>query len=246
MERSQNGRLDETTSLGALAATTGDQVRVHSVDGDVEVDPRADLSVLGFTSKELAVALTCHSPGLTDENAVPEVAASAVCRPGDIWCMGQHRLGCGDSTDPAVVAAVLAGLNPNLMATDPPYGVGYDPAWRHRAGVNRSARLGKVLNDERADPFKQTKVAATYLHDLYTIFGDWALVMAAYNSGEPRVMGAIVKNGRANFWDLYEKELLPKETRDYVPKILAAIRVASQQDSYGPAPQAILDAASGS
>ena len=44
-ERSQNGRLDETTSLGALAATTGDQVRVHSVDGDVEVDPRADLSL---------------------------------------------------------------------------------------------------------------------------------------------------------------------------------------------------------
>lgn len=91
----------------------------------------------------------------------------------------------------------------------------------------------KSGEDERADPFKQTRVAAVYLHDLYTIFGDWALVMAAYNSGEPRVMGAIVKNGRANFWDLYEKELLPKETRDYVPKILAAIKVASQQDSYG-------------
>lgn len=89
----------------------------------------------------------------------------------------------------------------------------------------------KSGDDERADPFKQTRVAAVYLHDLYTIFGDWALVMAAYNSGEPRVMGAIVKNGRANFWDLYEKELLPKETRDYVPKILAAIKVASQQDS---------------
>lgn len=101
-------------------------------------------------------------------------------------------------------------------------------------------------DDERADPFKQTRVAATYLHDLYTIFGDWALVMAAYNSGEPRVMGAIVKNGRANFWDLYEKELLPRETRDYVPKILAAIKVASQPDNYGLNPQAVLDAASGS
>src|SRR6185369_13758195 len=88
-------------------------------------------------------------------------------------------------------------------------------------------------NDERADPLKQTRVAATYLRDLYTIFGDWALAMAAYNSGEPRVMDAIVKNGRANFWELYDKQLLPKETCNYVPKILAAIEVASRADSYG-------------
>jgi hypothetical protein len=101
-------------------------------------------------------------------------------------------------------------------------------------------------DDERADPFKQTRVAAIYLHDLYTIFGDWALVMAAYNSGEPRVMGAIVKNGRANFWDLCEKELLPRETRDYVPKILAAIRIAGRAEDYGLAPQAAINGFSGS
>jgi hypothetical protein len=85
-------------------------------------------------------------------------------------------------------------------------------------------------NDERNDPLKQTRVAAEYLRDLYTIFGDWALAMAAYNSGEPRVMDAIVKNGRANFWELYDKQLLPKETRDYVPKILAAIKVVGDLD----------------
>jgi hypothetical protein len=88
-------------------------------------------------------------------------------------------------------------------------------------------------NDERADPFKQTRVAAAYLRDLYTIFGDWSLAMAAYNSGEPRVMGAIVKNGNANFWELSDKRLLPKETCAYVPKILATIRVASQAEDYG-------------
>ncbi len=88
-------------------------------------------------------------------------------------------------------------------------------------------------NDERTDPVKQTRVAAEYLRDLYTLFGDWALAMAAYNSGEPRVMEAVVKNGRANFWELYEKQLLPKETRDYVPKILAAIKVVSEADTYG-------------
>jgi len=88
-------------------------------------------------------------------------------------------------------------------------------------------------NDERADPLKQTRVAATYLRDLYVIFGDWALAMAAYNSGEPRVMGAIVKNGNADFWELYDKQLLPRETCDYVPKILATIKLASQAEDYG-------------
>ncbi|HEX5732760.1 MAG TPA: lytic transglycosylase domain-containing protein [Blastocatellia bacterium] len=91
-------------------------------------------------------------------------------------------------------------------------------------------------NDERFDARKQTKVAATYLRDLYTIFGDWALAMAAYNCGEPRVMEAVVKNGRANFWELHEKNLLPKETLNYVPKILAAITVAREAKTYSVMP----------
>ena len=87
--------------------------------------------------------------------------------------------------------------------------------------------------DERFDPMKQTKVAAAYLRDLYTIFGDWTLAMAAYNCGEPRVMDAVIKNGRANFWDLHARQLLPQETRNYVPKILAAIQVAGKANAYG-------------
>ena len=87
--------------------------------------------------------------------------------------------------------------------------------------------------DERNDPAKQTRVAATYLRDLYALFGNWELAMAAYNSGEPRVMGAIVKNGRADYWELCDKGLLPKETRNYVPKILASIEVVGRAEQYG-------------
>jgi hypothetical protein len=87
--------------------------------------------------------------------------------------------------------------------------------------------------DERTDPAKQTRVAAAYLRDLYALFGNWELAMAAYNSGEPRVMGAIVKNGKADYWELCDKELLPKETRNYVPKILASILVLSRPQDYG-------------
>jgi hypothetical protein len=112
----------------------------------------ADLTLVGFTAQELAAALApAASTGLTDENEAPALAEAAVTVTGEIWCMGAHRLACGDSTDGDVVRTLLGGPSPHLMVTDPPYGVEYDPSWRHRAGVNRSSRVGKVQNDERAD-----------------------------------------------------------------------------------------------
>ena len=111
----------------------------------------ADLSTLGFSSKELAAALSRISVGLTDEDDVPALADIAVSKAGDIWQLGPHRVACGDSRDAGVVRSLLAGAVPQLMVTDPPYGVEYDPEWRHRRGVNKSARKGKILNDEIAD-----------------------------------------------------------------------------------------------
>ena len=111
----------------------------------------ADLAALGFTAQELAAALNPGGEGLTDENEVPAVAETAVTLAGDIWCLGPHRVACGDSTDAGTVRALLGDVIPTLMVTDPPYGVAYDPEWRHRAGVNKSLRVGQVRNDERAD-----------------------------------------------------------------------------------------------
>jgi DNA modification methylase len=111
----------------------------------------ADLSTLGFSKKELAAALLRVEVGLTDEDEVPEVTEVAVSQPGDIWLLGAHRIACGDSRDERLVQSLLAGIVPQLMVTDPPYGVEYDPEWRHRRGVNHSARTGKIRNDEIAD-----------------------------------------------------------------------------------------------
>ncbi len=63
----------------------------------------------------------------------------------------KHRLLCGDSTNADHVARLLEGGAPILMVTDPPYGVKYDPSWRHAAGINNSSRRGEVQNDNRAD-----------------------------------------------------------------------------------------------
>jgi DNA modification methylase len=111
----------------------------------------ADLKTLGFNEQELAAALGGQGTGLIPEDEVPELGEVAVTRAGDIWLLGPHRIGCGDCRNASLVSAVLAGARPQLMVTDPPYGVEYDPEWRHRRGVNNSARKGKILNDEIAD-----------------------------------------------------------------------------------------------
>src|SRR5579871_3875345 len=111
----------------------------------------ADLKVLGFNEQELAAALGRSPGGLVHEDDVPDLGQIAVAKPGDVWLLGPHRIGCGDSRDGGIVSPVLGGAVPQLMVTDPPYGVEYDPAWRHRRGVNNSARKDKIRNDEVAD-----------------------------------------------------------------------------------------------
>jgi DNA modification methylase len=113
-----------------------------------------DLGLMGFDEKELEEYLAPEFEGgaKDGEDEVPEPAAFAVARAGDVWYCGPHRVGCGSSTDKAAVAAVLGGERPNLMVTDPPYGVNYDASWRVKAGVgSKNAAVGKVLNDDRAD-----------------------------------------------------------------------------------------------
>ena len=109
-----------------------------------------DLIDLGFTGRELDELLRQHGADPREDD-VPPVPAVPVSRLGDVWLLGPHRLICGDATDVATVSRVLNGVTPHLMVTDPPYGVSYDPDWRNRAGASETKRVGKVMNDDRAD-----------------------------------------------------------------------------------------------
>jgi membrane-bound lytic murein transglycosylase D len=103
------------------------------------------------------------------------------------------------------------------------------PATGTRYGLSQTAWV-----DERSNPEKSTRAAAKYLKWLHTHFaGDWMLAMAAYNSGENRIDGAIAKCGYADFWELYRQNLIPQETRNYVPIILAITIVSKNQQRYG-------------
>ncbi|HYL14491.1 MAG TPA: LysM peptidoglycan-binding domain-containing protein [Terriglobales bacterium] len=87
--------------------------------------------------------------------------------------------------------------------------------------------------DERQDPEKSTRAAARHLKDLYSQFGDWYLAMAAYNSGPGTVQNAVKRTGYADFWELYRRNVLPRETRNYVPIILAVTIMAKNPAQYG-------------
>jgi peptidoglycan lytic transglycosylase D len=87
--------------------------------------------------------------------------------------------------------------------------------------------------DERSDPEKATRAAARHMRDLYDMFGDWYLVMAAYNSGPMNVVKAIERTGYADFWELQRLHALPKQTQNYVPIIIALALVAKDPALYG-------------
>jgi membrane-bound lytic murein transglycosylase D len=121
---------------------------------------------------------------------------------------------------------------------------GFHPLAVSRAGArgiwqfmaSRARGYGLYHNmwvDDRQDPEKSTRAAAEHLKDLYNQFGDWYLAMAAYNSGPGTVQAAVKRTGYADFWELYRRNVLPKETRNYVPIILAVTIMAKNPSQYG-------------
>lgn len=116
-----------------------------------------DMPLLGFDTFQLNGIMTPPNAGESDPEIVPERPKKPIVRTGDLWLLGEHhRLLCGDATNADDVAKVLGDDKPNLMVTDPPYGVDYDPDWRNRAdranGKPYGARaIGIVSNDDRGD-----------------------------------------------------------------------------------------------
>lgn len=90
-----------------------------------------------------------------------------------------------------------------------------------------------LLTDDRMDPEMATRAAAHHLHDLYSEFGDWYLAIAAYNCGPVVVEGAVARTGYADFWELRNRGVLPAETTNYVPIILAMTIMEKNAAEYG-------------
>ena len=122
-----------------------------SWDTDLLPDALAGLDDLDIFSFDDVLPLAVTA-GKTDPDDIPETPKNPVSRVGNIWTLGKHRLMCGDATKPEHVERLLDGAEPDLMVTDPPYGVNYDSMWRYTTGIStKGIATGKSTNDDNAD-----------------------------------------------------------------------------------------------
>jgi membrane-bound lytic murein transglycosylase D len=127
------------------------------------------------------------------------------------------------------LAQAESGFIPRAMSRKAAGGMWQFLAWRgQQYGLARTAYI-----DERMDPERATRAAARHLHDLYLAFGDWYLAIAAYNCGPGVVEKAVERTGYADFWDLRNRGVLPAETTNYVPIILAMTIMEKNAAEYG-------------
>jgi len=132
--------------------------------------------------------------------------------------------------DLAYVPLVESAFKPSALSRAKARGI-----WQFMSGTGIEYGLQHDWYiDERADPLKATRAAAKYLKALHERFGDWHLALASYNGGPGRVQRSMNRSGQDDFWDISStSRFLPRETRNYVPLILAAIIVARNPVQYG-------------
>jgi membrane-bound lytic murein transglycosylase D len=138
------------------------------------------------------------------------------------------------------LAQAESGFFPRAVSYKAAGGMWQFVVWRgHEYGLTQTA-----YTDDRFDPEKATRASARHLHDLYNMFGDWYLAMAAYNCGPNAVARAVERTGYADFWELRNRHVLPEQTVNYVPIILAMAimtKNAAQYDLEGVVPDAPLE-----
>lgn len=101
-----------------------------------------------------------------------------------------------------------------------------------QTGRRYGLRIDRYV-DERRDPIKSTEAAARYLRDLHDMFEDWHLSLAAYNTGEGNIARILEKRGMQDYWSMGQRGYLVRETKEYVPRFLAALQIARSPEAYG-------------
>ena len=131
--------------------------------------------------------------------------------------------------DLVYVAMIESGFNPYAVSWAKAVGPWqFMPATGKRYGLKIDWWL-----DERKDPIKSTHAAAEHLKDLHNLFGSWPLALASYNAGAGKVQRAVLRTRSEDFWDLKASRYIRKETKNYIPKYMAATIIAKNPEAYG-------------
>ncbi|HEX8816339.1 MAG TPA: LysM peptidoglycan-binding domain-containing protein [Terriglobales bacterium] len=244
LQREFDRVVDGVNGLELEALQEGDgfqeqQSEPAPIDEANDVTPPADPNVLAKAEAELKQTHSDLPLMMTDQVAGyisyfsgrgRGTLERALARSGLYRAMIQSTLKQeGVPQDLIYLAQAESGFRPLALSRAGARGI-----WQFMA--SRASSYGLERNwwvDDRQDPAKSTRAAAQHLRDLYNEFGDWYLAMAAYNSGPGTVQSAVKRTGYADFWELYRRNVLPKETRNYVPIILAVTIMAKNPSQYG-------------
>ncbi len=131
--------------------------------------------------------------------------------------------------DLVYVAMIESGFNPYAVSWARAVG-----PWQFMASTGKL--YGLKINwwiDERKDPIKSTYAAAEHFKDLHNLFGSWSLALASYNAGAAKVQRAVLRTRSEDFWDLKASHYIRKETKNYIPKYMAATIIAKNPEAYG-------------
>jgi membrane-bound lytic murein transglycosylase D len=203
-----------------------------SVTDGQSVRPRPLLASLGLTSYSLnpRAARAVDSQIVMFTEKIRKNFAMWLGRSGRYINLMQEILRQeGVPEEMAFLPLVESGFNPRAYSRR--RAAGY---WQFIPSTGK--RYGLKINcwvDERRDPVKSTRAAAAYLRELYGMFDSWSLAMAAYNAGEARIKRALTRTRSSDYWSLLKTRHIRRETKNYVPKFIAARLIAADPEEYG-------------
>jgi membrane-bound lytic murein transglycosylase D len=211
--------------LGVSGQTSDDDLA--RARQEVESDPGEGGFDIPLTINDQVLAMVA---AFSSRDSVRQRFAEGLARSGRYMAMIESVFQReGLPRDLAYVAMIESSFKPQAHSRARAHGL-----WQFISSTGRRYGLkSNHLLDERSDPVKSTEAAAAYFKDLFEIFDDWYLSMAAYDAGEGRVLRAMQRTGLQSYWDLCRAGALPRETRLYVPSVLAAALIAKNPDHYG-------------
>ena len=218
-----------STSENSLVNTMPAVVQQEQEVVPVNTSANTGYNLQAYNSNKVASRAVERNIGLFS-NTIKERFSMWLGRSGKYLEMMKEILRKKDVPENIVFLSLIeSGFNPYAYSVAHAAG-----PWQFIASTAK--RYGLEINwwkDERRDPVKSTFAAADYLKDLYGMFGSWNLAMAAYNAGEGKIQKAMRRSNADNYWELLDTKHIRRETKEYVPRFIAASLIANNPQDFG-------------